>query len=419
MHRWGKGLFIALSALTAAFGLTAPSARAASAHDVVDGCRTAVGTVPQVGERSCRSVEQILRGNANGCRNLGLDDTCAVLDGREAGASHVNKYAKTWTHRALTLQRALDDDVPFARSMMLHTHNSFNSAVYAPPTVTNQDPNQIYSIFDQLQMDIRAIEMDVHWAPSAYGTSKTGYQAVTLCHGQVQAGVHIGCSIDRPLEFGLAELRNWLKRAENRNEVVLLYLENNLDDNVMAHDLVGAALQRSLGNLVARPPADKPCAPLPTSTTPAALRAAGHRVIIVGNCGPGAWGSWVFERGDNKNWVESGSGPGDDYPGLKTGCAAERKRVGSGRAIVRWYEDSTWLTAMVGGDSDHLTPNEARGNGELRRHPHRVRPANPRRSATRRSDLVMGAERAGVTERLGCLRGVNGRHAHARAAVRE
>jgi hypothetical protein len=268
-------------------------------------------------------------------------------------------YAKSWVHRALTLQRGLDDDVAFAQSTILHTHNSFNSSVYAPPTLTNQDPNQIYSMFDQLQMDVRAIEMDVHWVPSAYGTAKTGYKAVTLCHGQVQAGVHIGCSIDRPLEYGLSELHTWLNRPENRNEVVLLYLENNLDGNPMAHDLVGSALQHVLGDLVARPPEDKPCAPLPTSTTPASLRAAGHRVIIVGNCGPGSWGSWVFERGNNTNWVESGSGPGDDYPGLRTGCAAERKRAGSGHAIVRWYEDSTWLTAMVNGDSDHLTTTEA------------------------------------------------------------
>ncbi len=369
MHRWGKHTVVAFAALVAMSGIggiggigaidASPAAAAASAADAVAGCRSAIGTVPQVGERSCRSVEQVLRGFANGCRNLGQADTCAVFDGRQVGPSHMQAYAKSWTHRALTLQRELDDDVAFARSTILHTHNTFNSPVYAPPTLTNQDPNQIYSIFDQLQMDIRAIEMDVHWVPSAYGTANTGFNAVTLCHGQVQAGVHLGCTIDRPLEFGLAELRNWLEQPENKREVVLLYLENNLDENVLAHDLVAQALQRGLGDLIVRPPADKPCTPLPTLTTPATLRAAGHRVIIVSDCGPGAWGSWVFERGDKKNWVESGSGPGDDYPGLKTGCATERKRVGSGQAIVRWYEDSTWLTAMVEGDSPQLTSIEA------------------------------------------------------------
>ena len=361
MHRWGKVLFVMLGAVTVAFGLTAanaPNATAASAADVVAACRTAIGTVPQVGERSCRSVEQVIRGLANGCRNLGLADTCALVDGRSAGVANMTAYEKSWTHRALTLQRGLGDNVPLARATIPHTHNSDNSSVYAPPTLTNLDPNQIYSMFDQLRMDIRAIEMDLHWVPSLYGTAKTGFNAVTLCHGQVNSGVHVGCTIDRPLEFGLAELRTWLKRDENSKEVVLLYLENNLDENVMAHNSVGAALQRSLGNLVARPPAGQPCAPLPTSTTPAALRAAGHRVIIVGNCGPGSWGSWVFERGDNKNWQESGSGPGEDYPGLK-GCAAERRRVGSGRAIVRWYEDSTWLSAVVDGESGHLTTTEA------------------------------------------------------------
>jgi hypothetical protein len=338
--------------------IDAPVVHAASAADGVAACRAAAGSVPQIGERACRTVEQFLRGAGNGCRTAGLADTCAVADGREAGAAHIAAFTKSWTHRALTLQRALDDDVPFARSTMVHTHNSFNSAVYSPPTLTNQDPNQIYSMADQMTMDVRAIEMDVHWVASAYGTAKTGYKAVTLCHGNVNSGVHVGCSIDRPLAYGLAELRSWLIRPENRREVVLLYLENNLDDDLTAHNQVGAALQRGLGDLVARPPANQPCAPLPTSTTPATLRAAGHRVIIVGNCGPGAWGSWVFERGNAGNWQESGSGPGDDYPGLK-GCGAERKRTAAGRAIVRWYEDSTWLTATVDGDSPHLTATEA------------------------------------------------------------
>ena len=362
MRRWGKGPFVALGAITAMLSLNVVSAApsgAASAEDAVVACRAAIGTVPEVGERACRTGEALVRGPANTCRNVALNDSCAVIDGRAAGAAHMAAYAKSWTHRALTLQRQLDDNVPLARATIPHTHNSFNSSVYAPPTLTNQDPNQIYSMFDQLQMDVRAIEMDVHWVPSAYGNAKTGYKAVTLCHGQVQSGVHVGCSIDRPLEYGLSELRTWLERPENRREVVLLYLENNLDENTMAHNLTAAALHKVLGDLVARPPANKPCAALPTSVTPAALRAAGHRVIIVGNCGPGAWGSWVFERGNESNWVEAGSGPGDDYPGIKTGCVAERKRAGGGHAIVRWYEDSTWVSAMVSGESGKLTTTEA------------------------------------------------------------
>jgi hypothetical protein len=312
---------------------------------------------PVLGVRGERTVEQIRQGTANECRRLGRGDACEALDGRRIAAVHMAEYEQSWTHRALTLQRQLDDAVPLARSLIPHTHNSFNASTYKP-TLTNQDPNQVYSMTDQLRMDIRAIEMDIHWVPSRHGNKTTGYKAVVLCHGQVQQGVHVGCTNDRWFPEGLDEFAAWMHRPENANEVVLLYLENNLDGNLQAHDIAAQELADHLGNLVARPPAGQPCAPIDTSTSAAALRAVGHRVLIVGNCGPGAWGTWVHERGNASTWVESGSGPGDDYPGLN-GCAAERARTGARHAIVRWYEDSTWLTAMVDGESGQLTTTEA------------------------------------------------------------
>ncbi len=225
-------------------------------------------------------------------------------------------------------------------------------------TLTNLDPNQVYSLTDQLRMDVRAIEMDLHWAPSAHGKAANGYKAVVLCHGRVEGGVHVGCTNDKPFTEGLAEFSKWLRRPENGNEVVLLYLENRLDNNVTAHNIAARQLDSYLGDLIARPPAGQPCAPLPTSVSAASLRADGHRVIIVGNCGPGAWGTYVHERGPANNWYESGSGPGDDYPGL-TDCASERARTNAGQAMVRWYEDSTWVSTVESGTSGHLTTTEA------------------------------------------------------------
>ena len=43
----------------------------------------------------------------------------------------------------------------------------------------NQDPNQLYSIPDQLQMDVRAVEFDVHNFPTVTGD-------VVLCHGDTR-----------------------------------------------------------------------------------------------------------------------------------------------------------------------------------------------------------------------------------------
>ena len=143
-----------------------------------------------------------------------------------------------------------------------HTHNSFNASVYSP-TVTNQDPNQVYSMADQLSMDIRAIEMDIHWVPSAFGTQATGFNAVVLCHGQVQQGVHVGCSTDRWFPTGLDELAEWMNRPENANEVVMLYLQNELDGKPLAHKIATEEIAQHLGNLVYRPPAGQPCADFP------------------------------------------------------------------------------------------------------------------------------------------------------------
>src|SRR5205085_4726813 len=41
------------------------------------------------------------------------------------------------------------------------------------------------------------------------------------------------------------------------------------------------------------------------------------------------------------------------------GCAAERARTGGGHAIVRWWEDSTWLSAMADGRESTLSVREA------------------------------------------------------------
>jgi hypothetical protein len=199
-------------------------------------------------------------------------------------------------------------------------------------------------------MGIRGIELDLHWTAHPTGTAATGGRAVVLCHGRSESAgpttIHLGCSVDRLMEEGLAEIRAFLDRPGNERELVLLYLENQLDGDPVAHDLAAAALDSILGDEVARPPAGEPCAPMPMDRTRAELLDAGHRVLIVGNCGPGAWGSWVHERGPR--WDERGNSAG--YPGAD-GCASERAERRYDDRFIRVYEDSTWLSAMVGSGS--------------------------------------------------------------------
>jgi hypothetical protein len=119
----------------------------------------------------------------------------------------------------------------------------------------------------------------------------------------------------------------------------VLYLENNLDDDPAAHDEAAKNIEDAIGPLVFRPAT--PCAEMPYDSSIADL--APKQVLIVGNCGPGAWGGWVHDRGTR--WDESSNPAGDDYD-----CAADRAAHDYDHEITRRYEDRTWLSAMAGGE---------------------------------------------------------------------
>jgi hypothetical protein len=139
----------------------------------------------------------------------------------------------------------------------------------------------------------------------------------------------------------------------------MIYLENNMDGDATAHLRASEAIDATLGDLVYRPTGTA-CASLPLDVSRSQIRAAGKRVILTGNCGPGVWTSWVFSRGDR--WKESSSPEGSDYPDYPACIASERVPGDYDHSWIRWYEDSTWLSAMVAGqrDASELTTVEAR-----------------------------------------------------------
>jgi hypothetical protein len=356
---------LAALALLATFAVSAPASRAASqpapGEALLTVCTdTPVEDIPELGPRTCKSFDSGAVLVAAVCGELPLPpEACANLtDGRVIDSALVDAYQQSWVHRALRLQQQLDVHEPLRNSLMPHTHNSFNASAYAT-TVSNLDPNQRYGLTDQLRMDIRGIELDLHWAPHPSGTPATGGKAVVLCHGEAaEVGtmtIHLGCSADRLFTEGLTEIRAFLDAPGNEHELVLLYLENALDGDVQAHDAAAAAIEHELGGLVARPPAGAPCAPMPLDTSRAELIAAGHRVLIVGNCGPGAWGSWVHLRGPD--WDEGGDGDGYAPP---PACEATRAARSYDTHWIRIYEDSTWLTAMVNGSGHRFGAAETR-----------------------------------------------------------
>jgi len=352
-HRFGPA---ACALAIAVFFADAAPASPAALADLAAQCRAAGGD-----ERVCRSLEQLGRTTGQLCRFPGgPDDVCTDLDGRSLSEARIAAYEQGWVHRALRLQSMLDESVPLRVGLTPATHNSFNSEVY-PPTLSGLDHNQVYSLTDQLRMDMRGLELDVHWFPSPYGDLADGGFAPILCHGQVvdvgPVPVHLGCTIERHLREGLAEIRAWLDA--NPTEFLLLYLENNLDGDAQAHDAAARAIAAELGELVLRPPDGAPCAPMPAGESRRSILDGGHRVLIVGNCGPGAWGTWVHERGPV--WSESSSPAGDDYPDYPQCAAAggERDHEQYDTHFIRFFEDSTWLTVMVSGGPSEITRGDA------------------------------------------------------------
>jgi len=313
-----------------------PLASAQSVRDLVDVCRDN-GAPAEL----CSGLDHLIQLGGVVCREVAGGTSCTGVDEQTVDAAAVEAHQESWLAQALAHQRVLGDDQPLRNATWLHTHNSYNADAY-PQTFYGLDPNQLYSITDQLRMGIRAIEIDVHWFQ----------EQVVVCHGGIGAAAHFGCGVNDPLlPERLQEIAAFIET--HPFEVILLYLENNLDDDPVAHDMAAKQIDTSLGDLVYKP--EGKCSPLPMELTRQQIRAIGARVVITGNCGPGAWGDYVHVRGPA--WKESSLGPGDDYPNYP--CEAERGKEHYDENFIRRYADETGLSSGTGGGGD-VTLNDAR-----------------------------------------------------------
>src|SRR3954452_15173805 len=166
--------------------------------------------------------------------------TCRALGGPCQPEADVSGWDQTWTHRALAFQYELGGDVPLRDAPWVGTHNSFNSIAEMGNTLSDTDANQQLSIPDQLAIDVRSIELDVH--------SFAGRQVV--CHARGGDQAHAGCSLERDFGSVLSELGGWLRA--HPDQVILLYLEDHLD-TAADHDAAAATLRAQLGSLVFAP----------------------------------------------------------------------------------------------------------------------------------------------------------------------
>ncbi len=263
---------------------------------------------------------------------IGLTGLCTSA---QVAASPLDEYRNSWEQQALKLQRNLDLGEPLGRNNIQKTHNSYNSSAYAS-LGSYHDPNQQYSLVDQLDMGIRALELDVH-----YTTASSFSKELLLCHGQAS---HIGCSsFDRPFEDGLKEIATWLRQSANRQEVIILYLQEHVDGQ---YDRAVEQLNRQMGDLIYKP---QGCQTLPMNISRADILNAGKQVLLVGgNCGNANWANTVFNYG-----YPTGNGSFQPYPACRTG-GHDRQFVLNN--IVRIFEDSTMLSNIFSNPPPAITP---------------------------------------------------------------
>jgi hypothetical protein len=134
------------------------------------------------------------------------DDTC-VNDSRHLAGP---QFRNTWAAWALGNQRELAVDEPINWVMHLSTHNAFNN----PMDGYVADPNQIWSLSDQLDLGSRFLWLDLHWKSDA----------VRLCHSLLVCGLE-----QRRFAYGIQEIAAWLDMEENRDEIVMIDFEAYLD----------------------------------------------------------------------------------------------------------------------------------------------------------------------------------------------
>ncbi|MDG2049913.1 MAG: hypothetical protein P8M78_07100 [Myxococcota bacterium] len=233
-------------------------------------------------------------------------------------ADGIDDFNQGWIGQTLRAQRQLDLDIALADANWIGSHNSFNSGAYTT-ALSYLDPNQVDSIFNQLRIGARHIELDVHWTPKFEGAFDYPNRLL-LCHGTAD---HIGCSTsDRYLGEGLDEILAWLGLASSLGEVLILQIEDHMEGRhgeaySQINDRLGAWIYRSGG-----------CQDIPSSLTKADVLNAGKRILVWGSGGCTGDGNWN----------------GTVYTGLG--------------AISRVWEDSTVIGGIGGGAQTAISASD-------------------------------------------------------------
>lgn len=282
--------------------------------------------------------------------------TSALIGSASGQESTPRAEGPEWARQALALQYELSSDVGYRDAPWVGTHNSFNSPAEVGDTLSAGDSNQQITIVEQLELEVRSIELDLHWFTRPGSSGK----AVVVCHARGASEGHAGCTNEPTLDQVLDPIVAWLRDPANGEQVVNVHLQDELE-NAAGYDAAAAILEQKLGTLLFKPsqPAAGECAELPLDLSRDDIRAAGAQVVLVSDCGPGSgWPAAIF---DWRETHEEGRPLGyRDYPE----CDQELPRPIYKQKMIRYFEDSTRLTEGVaqGGGAerrDRITPEVA------------------------------------------------------------
>lgn len=358
-----KRAALALAALFPLALLISPSGPAQAAPPVAAESPTAPCDAISPIAIPCVALGKTSDAIATECRRVGIPELLCLLPlAHKVTQAARDAYLQSWVHRAAQFQYELGDPLPLRDAQWIGTHNSFNSLTDSF-TLSHADSNQQLTLSQQLDLDVRSLELDLHYIPKLLGL--LGPRVVTVCHGQGPEMFDLGCTTEPSFAKVLPEIAAWLNAPGHGDEVILLYLEDNLKNPAAYASAVAtldSVLKRPDGtSLIYKPDlsqkASNGCVPLPTGISRDDVRAAGARVVLVGGCATG-WAGRVFDWNDVH--VESGSTSAyQAYPA----CDATYDASVYDSELVRYFEDTTLVSTLLDPfripvDPDALSPQK-------------------------------------------------------------
>jgi len=124
---------------------------------------------------------------------------------------------------ALRSQRNIAIDEPVSNVMYLAAHNAYNALNEGFRVFPALAPNQLLSLTGQLDVGARLLELDIH-DPRELSLDFSIERPLILRHGPLPAGNTRFLPLR--LDSALADIRDWLSRADNRNEIIFLDFED-------------------------------------------------------------------------------------------------------------------------------------------------------------------------------------------------